>query len=272
MVEYTRDFQDSLEFVQKVDPSLKSIVDNHDFPAFFASNTEEKSSFHYLVRNILGQQVSGAAGRAILKRFLDLTLKNDPPEVSFPAPERILEFSVEELRSAGLSIRKAEYVRGLSQAYLDSILSDEILEAADDDEVVDKIVSIRGLGPWTAQMFLIFYLHRRDVFSPGDIGVQRGFRRYVKERPHLLKEELEELALPLSPGKSRKAQARPSVPADLKNMERIVARFSPCRTAFQMILWKISDIQMDYIEGRNDEEAKSEPQTPEASPKKRKTR
>lgn len=245
---YLPDFQKSLRAVLAIDPTLKNIVDEHTFHAFLDPVPESRSSFEYLVRNILSQQVSGAAGTAILRRFVTLTAL---PGDSFPTPSQLLNFPVEQLRTAGLSMRKAEYVRGLAEAYRDDVLSDEMLLSMEDDDVVDKLVSIRGLGPWTAQMFLIFFLHRLDTFSVGDVGVQRGIRRYLKDRPALLQElKTQAVAAPPSPGTTKKARAAPPLPADLKDMELIAARFSPHRTAFQLILWKLSDIQMNTIEAR----------------------
>lgn len=268
----------------KQDPSLRSIVDEHEFPAFFAPKREDESSFEYLVRNVLSQQVSGAAGKAILAKFRNLMGCSD---TEFPDPHHLLKFSVEELRTAGLSLRKGEYVRGLAEAYISGDLSDDMFTSMDDDEVVDRIVAIRGLGPWTAQMFLIFYLYRMDVFSPGDVGVQRGMRRYLKDRPELLKKlNHEDGFTPASPGKSKKATAKTKLSPDLIHMEKIAAsHFAPYRTAFQMILWKMSDIQMETVEARNAEQAKpskqgptdetpstAAPSTPNGSPRKRRKR
>lgn len=280
---YIPEFQAALDAVIERDPSLKSIVDTHEFPAFFAPKREDESSFEYLVRNVLSQQVSGAAGKAILAKFRNLMGCSDN---EFPDPQHLLKFSVEQLRTAGLSLRKGEYVRGLAEAYMSGQLSDEMFTSMDDDEVVDKIVAIRGLGPWTAQMFLIFYLYRMDVFSPGDVGVQRGMRRYLKDRPELVKQIKHEDEVPASPGKSKKATAKTKLPPDLIHMEKIAAsNFVPYRTAFQMILWKMSDIQMETVEARNEEQSKPPPKdnpvaemqndvpvTPNGSPRKRRKR
>lgn len=233
-------FKRALDRLIRIDPSLKEVVEKNEFPAFYESR-KRAGSFEYLVRSILSQQVSGKAAKAICNKFLALF-----PDIDFPTPKLVLNFKPEDLRGAGLSMRKAEYVLGLAQAYENGELSDKILEEEDDDEVVDSIVAIRGLGPWTAHMFLIFYLRRMDVFSPGDLGIQRGFRKFIKERPQLLK-NLESLEHTRSPGKSKKSQGRPSVPSDLRDMEKVAARFSPWRSAFMLILWKMSDIEMSTV-------------------------
>jgi DNA-3-methyladenine glycosylase II len=83
------------------------------------------------------------------------------------------------LRTAGLSQRKAEYLAGLAQQFADGDLSASMLLSSPDEAVVEKLVAVRGLGKWSVEMFLCFALKRMDVFSLGDLGVQRGVAAYV---------------------------------------------------------------------------------------------
>ena len=76
------------------------------------------------------------------------------------------------LRSAGLSQRKAEYIQGLAQKFADGELSAEMLADASDEEVMERLVAVRGLGKWSVEMFMCFGLKRMDVFSTGDLGIQ----------------------------------------------------------------------------------------------------
>lgn len=237
---YYEPFQQALNELIRVDPSLRTVIEENEFPSFYQVR-ERPGSFEYLVRSVLSQQVSGKAAKSICNKFIALF-----PETDFPTPKDILKFQPEDLRAAGLSMRKAEYVIGLAEVYERGDLSDKLLQELDDDEVVDNIVAVRGLGPWTAHMFLIFYLRRMDVFSPSDLGIQRGFRKFIKDRPHLMK-DISTLEISKSPGKSKKSQGRPTVPSDLRDMVKVAERFSPWRTALMLVLWKMSDIEMDTV-------------------------
>ena len=91
-----------------------------------------------------------------------------------PSPEQLLEASEEELRGCGLSGRKVEYVRDLATHVLDGELELERLGELPDEEVIAEIVAVRGLGQWTAEMFLLFHLERPDVLSGGDLGIRKA--------------------------------------------------------------------------------------------------
>jgi DNA-3-methyladenine glycosylase II len=90
----------------------------------------------------------------------------------FPAPSQVAAADIATLRTAGLSQRKAEYVKGLAEKFACGELSTEILINATDEEVMEKLIQVRGLGRWSVEMFSCFALKRLDVFSVGDLGVQ----------------------------------------------------------------------------------------------------
>jgi DNA-3-methyladenine glycosylase II len=133
---------------------------------------EERPADAYgaLLRSIVGQQVSTKAARAIYNRVLDLF------GGTTPSPERLLTASVEELRGAGLSGRKVEYVRDLARHVLDGELELDRLGELGDEEAIAEIVAVRGLGRWTAEMFLLFHLERPDVLSSGDLGIRKAIQ------------------------------------------------------------------------------------------------
>jgi len=133
---------------------------------------EERPADAYgaLLRSIVGQQVSTKAARAIYNRVLDLFGGKTP------SPQRLLAVSAEELRGAGLSGRKVEYVRDLAQHVLDGELELDRLEDLEDEQVIEEIVAVRGLGRWTAEMFLLFHLERPDVLSGGDLGIRKAIQ------------------------------------------------------------------------------------------------
>ncbi|BFZ57170.1 3-methyladenine DNA glycosylase [Savitreella phatthalungensis] len=103
----------------------------------------------------------------------------------FPSPSQVAAKEVLFLKSAGLSLRKAEYIQGLAQAFAakNSMFTDNFFESASDEEIVEALTSLRGIGPWSAEMFLMFSLKRLDVVSYGDIGIQRGMAWWLGKNP-----------------------------------------------------------------------------------------
>lgn len=122
----------------------------------------------------MAQQVSGAAASSIKNKFIGLfpasATHAGPPH--FPPPELVAATPLPVLRSAGLSQRKAEYIQGLAEKFVAGELSADMLAAGSDEEVMEELVKVRGLGKWSVEMFCCFGLKRMDVFSTGDLGVQ----------------------------------------------------------------------------------------------------
>jgi DNA-3-methyladenine glycosylase II len=124
-----------------------------------------------LARSILYQQLAGRAASAIHGRFLALF------EDGTPTPDAVVGMPDGVLRSAGLSGSKAASIRDLAERVVDSRLRLDDLPRRPDEEVIDRLVTVRGIGRWTAEMFLIFTLGRLDVWPVGDYGVRAGFCR-----------------------------------------------------------------------------------------------
>jgi len=126
--------------------------------------------FEALVRSIVYQQLAGAAAAAIHGRLVDaLDGRVEPP--------RVLAASDATLRAAGLSANKAASIRDLAAKTLDGtvVLDPRGLARESDEEVITRLTAVRGIGPWTAEMFLLFQLRRMDVWPTGDLGVRRGY-------------------------------------------------------------------------------------------------
>ncbi len=126
---------------------------------------------HYagLLRAIVGQQLSTRAAAAIWQRLL---AHFDGRQ---PTPEEVLAADPDELRAAaGLSRAKTTYLRSLAEHVLDGSLELDRLEQLDDDAVIAELVAVKGIGEWSAHMFLMFQLERPDVLAPGDLGIRRG--------------------------------------------------------------------------------------------------
>ncbi len=127
-----------------------------------------------LVRMILYQQLAGAAAAAIERRWRALYADPDPDAT--PTPEEILATRDEEFRRVGVSRQKASYLRDLAERVREGRLSWDRLDALADEEVVTHLTAVRGVGEWTAHMFLMFHLGRPDVLPVGDLGVRAGMR------------------------------------------------------------------------------------------------
>ena len=131
---------------------------------------------HYgaLIRSIVGQQLSTKAARAIYTRLTDRYGGRTP------TPVEVLEDDPEELRAAaGLSRAKVSFLRSLAEHVIDGSLDLEHLDELPDDEVIAELVAVKGLGTWTAHMFLMFHLQRPDVLPVGDLGIRRAMmQRY----------------------------------------------------------------------------------------------
>ena len=159
----------------KTDPTMAALIERIgkiDIEERLRRRNEERPADAYgaLLRSIVGQQVSTKAARAIYNRVLALF------GGTTPSPRELLAVSEEELRGAGLSGRKVEYVRDLARHVLDGELELDRLADLDDEEVIEEIVAVRGLGRWTAEMFLLFHLERPDVLSGGDLGIRKAIQ------------------------------------------------------------------------------------------------
>ncbi|MEO7219731.1 MAG: DNA-3-methyladenine glycosylase 2 family protein [Gemmatimonadaceae bacterium] len=130
-----------------------------------------------LIRSIVYQQLSGKAAATIHGRVIGLI-----GDGTSPVAETILATSHEALRAAGLSNQKASYVRNLAHHVLDGSLPVESLHELTDDEIMEALVAVKGIGRWSAQMFLMFRLGRPDILPDLDLGVQKGIQKAYRMR------------------------------------------------------------------------------------------
>jgi DNA-3-methyladenine glycosylase II len=157
------------------DPTMAALIKRIgkiDIATRLRRRSEERpvDAYGALLRAIVGQQLSTKAARTIYRRVCGLF------DGTTPSPEQLLEASEDDLRAAGLSGRKVEYIRDLAAHVLSGELELERLDTLPDQEVVEEIVAVRGLGQWTAEMFLIFHLERPDVLSGGDLGIRKAIQ------------------------------------------------------------------------------------------------
>jgi DNA-3-methyladenine glycosylase II len=154
-----------------------------------------KNIFEDIVDSIVSQQLSVKAASTIFTRFKNLF------EDKFPTPNQILSVSDDDIRNCGISYPKIKYIKLLSQAIVDKAFIPEELFDLPDDEVKTKLVALKGIGEWTAEMILIFSLGREDIFSMGDIGLRNAIAKlYDIDRDDL--EKIKEISDQWTPYRS----------------------------------------------------------------------
>jgi DNA-3-methyladenine glycosylase II len=163
----------ALKFLRNADPVLARQIDAHpDFhPRAWLDELPPLDAFGTLVFQVLGQQLSVSATRAILSRL------EERFEGRLPSPAELLATDPQELRASGMSNRKAATLRELAERFVDGRLSDEALSRMTDDEVEAALTEVPGIGPWTAHGFLIVALDRPDVLLSGDLALRRAVER-----------------------------------------------------------------------------------------------
>jgi DNA-3-methyladenine glycosylase II len=150
--------------------------------------------FETLARSIVFQQLSGASARAIFARVRDATRNGGPM-----TPQGVLALTESELRGAGLSARKAHYLRDLAVCTQTGAIDFTRLPALTDAEVIAHLTTVKGVGTWTAQMFLLFALRRPDVLATGDLGIRSAIRTAYRLRALPTPDRIETLARPWHP-------------------------------------------------------------------------
>ena len=191
--------------LQNVDAKLFSYIERITIPDF----SKRQDSFTELCDTIISQQLSGKVATTIFDRFTAL-FPNKKITV-----DKLLKLSDEKIRSCGTSWAKVRSLKDLAQKVKDGKILLDSLENMSDDEVKAHLIQIKGIGPWSAEMFLMFSLGREDIFSFGDLGLKKGLMKV-----HGLKKE-------------------PTV----KQIEKIVSKWSPHRTYASRVLWKSLELE-----------------------------
>lgn len=176
---------DPVKHLKTTDKVLAKIIASHKL----GERKSHKRYFEALASAIIGQQISTKAAASIRKKFVELfdpkAKPKDRPERSrgankFPKPEQILNTSDDALRSAGLSFQKISYIRSLSELVLGGEIKFSKFAKMTDGEIIEVLVKVKGIGQWTAEMFLMFCLGRPDVFSHGDLGLKNAIKKHYK--------------------------------------------------------------------------------------------
>lgn len=188
------------------DKTLKKLIDQLG-PISAKKDTDLYTA---LLRAIVGQQLSVRAAATIWQRFLELF-------GGYPEPLLLLRMEADTLRSAGISYQKAAYLKNIADFSLSQTLDYKKLKTKTDDELIDYLVAIKGVGRWTVEMILMFSLDRPDVFPKDDLGIQNGIRFMYQIRAETRKELFLE-------------------------MDRISDHWRPYRTLACMYLWRYREL------------------------------
>ena len=198
----------AVEHLARADDVMAQLIEEHgelDLEARRRGRPAE--AYGALLRSIVGQQLSVKAARSIYERLTELFGGRTP------TPQELLEADEVALRGAGLSGAKVRYLRSLAEHVQTGELHLDSLTEMSDDEVIAELTAVKGLGVWTAHMFLIFHLERPDVLPVGDLGVRRAVeRQYGLE----------------------------SLP-DAETLERLGERWAPYRSLAALYLWHSLD-------------------------------
>jgi len=151
-------------------------------------------AFQTLARSIVGQQISVKAAQSVWDRFA--------AAIGVMQPKSVLRLSVEQLRDCGLSGQKVNYLRDLSARFAEGAIDASRWHEMDDETLIDELTEVKGIGRWTAEMFLIFYLTRPDVFPLADIGLQRAMERHYNKGRKLSDRRIATLGKLWSPWRS----------------------------------------------------------------------
>tara|TARA_B100000214_G_C23816596_1_gene557629 strand:- start:45 stop:662 length:618 start_codon:yes stop_codon:yes gene_type:complete len=171
-------WKQAIKELQQTDSILKTIIDDK-------SQLDIKiktDPFITLARAIVGQQISVKAAETIWRRLVELESKLNP--------STIVKLSEKKLKKVGLSTRKIDYLKDLGIKFTANKFDVKTWSKLDDTEITQQLVTVKGIGEWTAEMFLIFYMGRPDVFPLADIGLQRAMSIHYKNKQPITKQEM----------------------------------------------------------------------------------
>lgn len=182
MTKIPKYWQDAIIHLKQCDKKLGSIIDNYH-GEYLISRTD---AFHTLARAIVGQQISVKAADSVWKK-----LHNNFEVIT---PKHVINLSYEQLKLCGLSAKKIEYLQDLANKMFNGELNINILHDYSDEEIIKELIKLRGIGVWTAEMFMIFYLLRPDILPLADIGLQKAIEKHYANGQKLKKDDYIDIA------------------------------------------------------------------------------
>ena len=161
--------EDGINYLSSLDENLSKFLKQFDVPVL----PIEEDYFWSLTRSVIYLQISVKAAKKISDRYLKLFNKG-----SKMSPIDVIKIDIEKIQNVGISRQKSGYIKNIANAFDEGLVDETELHKLGDQEIIDQLVKIKGVGRWTAEMFLIFTLRRPDVFPVTDLGVQKGFQIY----------------------------------------------------------------------------------------------
>ncbi|MDO8341461.1 MAG: DNA-3-methyladenine glycosylase 2 family protein [Candidatus Woesebacteria bacterium] len=196
-----------LNYFKKVDKKIHKVMKSMDFEKWKKVIREEEDYFINLTRSIIGQQLSGKAAATIIGRFEDLFPKKKIDAIL------LLKFSDETLRGVGMSYSKASFIKDLAKKTLNGEVSFKNIKKLSDEEIINHLTKVKGIGPWTAEMFLMFSLARPNIFSHKDLGLNRAIQKLYGFKN----------------------------PPTVKQVEKIISNWEPFKSYASFALWESLD-------------------------------
>ena len=218
--------------LKKSDPLMRAIIERVG-PCRMEFG---EPTFHSLAEAIVYQQLNGKAAVTIFKRFT--ALAGDPV-----TPEGILKLSAEQLRAVGLSKQKSSYLFDMAERAKRGDLDFEKLVDMSDDEVIEHLTQVKGVGVWTAHMFLMFTLRRANVLPTGDFGIRMAIHRQYLERAAKRKNGTGQSKNNKNKKSGPKLPKRKITLPTPEQMEKIAKRWEPYRSVACWYLWRSLDVK-----------------------------
>lgn len=158
---------DGVNYLSSLNVNLSKFLKSYNVPTL----PVEKNYFWSLCRSVIYQQISGKAAKKISDRYLSLYTNGERM-----SPSEVIDIDIKKIFKVGISRQKASYIKNIAHAFNTKIIDEKNISKLNDREIISQLTTIKGVGKWTAEMFLIFALRRSDVFPVTDLGVQKGFK------------------------------------------------------------------------------------------------
>ena len=158
---------DGVNYLSSLNVNLSKFLKSYNVPTL----PVEKNYFWALCRSVIYQQISGKAAKKISDRYLSLYANGESM-----LPSEVIDIDIKKIFKVGISRQKASYIKNIAHAFNTKIIDEKNISKLDDQEIISQLTTIKGVGRWTAEMFLIFTLRRSDIFPVTDLGVQKGFK------------------------------------------------------------------------------------------------
>ncbi|KAI8146872.1 DNA glycosylase [Fennellomyces sp. T-0311] len=227
IVDRSFDIHEAFAHLKKVDSKLAKLITDKDISDFVTrvQQTDPSNPFRDLATSIIYQQISGNVAQAIRTRFVKYFAEPNEIETPavvtgsfhwFPTPDMVLAKTPEELKTVGLSLRKAQYIRDLAQKFKDNGITAHRLQRMTDDQIRELLIQVKGIGHWTVDMYLMMDLGHPDILATTDLGIRKGIAKHFGLKNNL----------PLP-----------------DEMERLTEKWRPYRSVGCWYMWRLLDIK-----------------------------